>query len=226
MESMVLFAALGVVMMVADPAKGEVASDPVAEVLVVEPTEPEPAPWPEDAFVGDPDPAYAYEPMIELEANTEGTPPSTRWRGGPYFTFGIAPMVTMDVHAHAHPGLRYDMETGLAWQRGRARAYFGADMRIMQYFGRKKPGFGVDAMTTVSLRHVYARAGVGVVSGIPAGPDVSDTRPMLGGLVGGGLVGRLDKVEGRLGVDYDLRVDTTGRVAQTVLLALRLTFGP
>jgi hypothetical protein len=118
------------------------------------------------------------------------------------------------------------METGLAWKRGRVRAYFGPDFHLMQYFGRKKVGFGVDAMATFTLRHIYARMGAGASTGMPAGPNPNDTRPMIGGILGTGLVGRLDQVEGRFGVDYDLRVDTSGRVAQTVLITMRLTFGP
>ena len=167
-----------------------------------------------------------HAPVPTSEPEPEGAPPQTKWRGGPYFTLGFAPMVTMDINANVQPGLRYDMESGLAWKRGRVRAYFGPDFHLMQYFGRKKVGFGVDAMMTFTLRHVYARAGVGTAIGMPAGPDVSRRRPMLGGLIGAGLVGRIDKAEGRLGVDYDIRVDKMGRMVQTVLLAMRLTFGP
>src|SRR5688572_13183986 len=64
--------------------------------------------------------------------------PTAKWQGGPYFTLGYAPMATMDIHAHVYPGLRYDMETGLAWKRGRVRAYFGPDFHVMPYLGRKK----------------------------------------------------------------------------------------
>lgn len=225
--SMVLINALGVVMMMADPPAGAAAIDQPSDVepIVVEADAelddlfgPEPEPVLEPALEPDPEP--------EPEPRPEGAPPHTKWRGGPYFTFGIAPMSTMNIRAGFHPGMRYDMETGLAWKRGRVRAYFGPDFHIMQYFGRKKAGFGVDGMATFTLRHVYARVGAGASIGMPAGADVSDTRPMMGGILGGGLVGRLDEVEGRFGVDYDVRVDTTGRVAQTVLLTMRLTFGP
>lgn len=215
---MVSSSSLGVVLMVmADPSMQAPAPEVAADVPTIA-AAPEPAPAP--AFVPEPEP----EPVPEPEP--EDAPPNTRWRGGPYFTLGVAPMATMDVHANFHSGLRYDMEMGLGWKRGRVRVHFGPDFHLMQYFGRKKVGFGVDAMTTVSLRHVYARVGAGAATGMPAGPDVRDTRPMLGGLLGAGFVGRLDDVEGRLGVDYDVRVDTTGRVAQTVLLTLRVTFGP
>lgn len=210
---------LSVAMLLAEPStpavaeQGVTAEPPAAEPASVEPVRFEPAPM-------------MAEPAPTIEPMPEDAPPNTRWRGGPYLTLGLAPMATMDVHAAHHPGLRYDLETGLAWKRGRMRVYVGPDLHLLQYFGRKKVGFGVDGVATVSLRHVYARAGLGTSVGMPASADVRDTRPMVGGLVGGGLVGRLDDVEGRLGVDYDVRVDTSGRVAQTVLLTLRMTFGP
>jgi hypothetical protein len=218
---MVLSNALGVVFMLADPSTETVATDvTTTDVTTTDVTTTDFAMPPELA----PEPVSTPEPVAEPEP--EGAPPNTKWRGGPYFTMGFAPMATMDIHANFHPGLRYDMEAGLAWKRGRVRAYFGPDFHLMQYFGRKKIGFGVDAMTTFSLRHVYARAGAGASMGMPAGPNVNDTRPMVGGILGAGLVGRLKEVEGRFGVDYDVRVDTAGRVAQTVLVTMRLTFGP
>lgn len=147
------------------------------------------------------------------------------WDGGMHFSLGLAPMSTLHLQGF-HPGVRYDIETGMVWQRGRVKISVGPDLHISQYYGRKKPGFGVDAMATLSLRHVYVRAGAGTATGIPARRDVNDTRPMMGGLVGGGFVGRIKGVEGRIGLDYDVRIDTTGRVAQTVLVAMRLSFGP
>jgi hypothetical protein len=210
---MVLSNALGVVILMAgsptEAPSADVATDAGTTAVAAE---------------GEHDDFAASEP--EPEPEPEGAPPHTKWRGGPYLTLGFAPMATMNVHAGFHPGLRYDLETGLAWKRGRVRAYFGPDFHLMQYFGRKQVGFGVDGMATLTLRHVYARMGAGASVGMPAGADVRDTRPMIGGIVGGGLVGRLDEVEGRFGVDYDVRIDTSGRLAQTVLLTLRLTFGP
>jgi hypothetical protein len=211
--------ALGVVIMMAEPSTAVAAPGVATDVTA---TAVEPEVTPEVVLAAEPGPVPEALPTPEpMDA-----PPNTKWRGGPYITLGFAPMATMDINANFHPGLRYDVEAGLAWKRGRMRAYFGPDFRLMQYFGRKKVGFGVDAMATFSLRHVYARVGAGTAVGMPAGPDVKDTRPMIGGLLGAGLVGRLDDVEGRLGVDYDVRVDTTGRMAQTVLVTMRLTFGP
>jgi hypothetical protein len=219
--------ALGVVIMMAEPST-EVAAPDVATDVSASGTEAEATP--EAVLAAElgpvPQAVPTPEPMLVVEPEPEDAPPNTKWRGGPYITLGFAPMATMDINANFHPGLRYDVEAGLAWKRGRMRAYFGPDFRLMQYFGRKKVGFGVDAMATFTLRHVYARVGAGTAVGMPAGPDVKDTRPMLGGLLGAGLVGRLDDVEGRMGVDYDVRVDTTGRMAQTVLVTMRLTFGP
>lgn len=221
---MVLSTAVGVLILVADPipeaTDSEIATDPALVEL-------------EQQLEQELEQELSVEPELaptlvgpEPEPEPEDAPPNTKWRGGPYITLGFAPMATMNINAGFHPGLRYDVETGLAWKRGRMRMYFGPDFHFMQYFGRKKPGFGVDAMTTFTLRHVYARMGAGASTGMPAGISVSDTRPMVGGILGAGLVGRLDDVEGRFGVDYDVRVDTSGRVAQTVLITMRLTFGP
>ena len=150
---------------------------------------------------------------------------TSKWDGGLHFSLGLAPMSTFYAQGF-HPGVRFDVESGMAWERGRMKLSVGPDIHILQYYGRKKPGFGVDAMATMSLRHVYVRLGAGTATGIPAGRDINDVRPMMGGLVGGGFVGRVKGVEGRIGVDYDVRMDTTGRVAQTMLVAMRLSFGP
>lgn len=173
----------------------------------------------------EPSPYDVPRPDPEPEAE-----PRTRWRdrswdGGMHFSLGLSPMSTL--HAQGfHPGIRYDIGTGMAWQRGRVRLAIGPEFHILQYFGRKKPGFGVDAMATVSMKHVYARVGAGTASGIPARRDIQDARPMMGGLIGGGFVGRIDEIEGRIGLDYDVRMDTTGRVAQTVIVAMQISFGP
>jgi len=171
------------------------------------------------------DPAgTAVEPAFDDPPAYEQRPKST-WKGSGYFTLGVSPMSVLHGEGF-HPGVRHHIETGLAWARGRVRLYVGPDLHLSQIYGRKKPGFGIDAMMTVSLRHVYARIGAGTVARMPAYRDANETRPMMGGLVGGGLVGRLDHMEGRLGLDYDVRIDTTGRVAQTILVAMRLSFGP
>ncbi|MCX4241177.1 hypothetical protein OEB96_11175 [Paraliomyxa miuraensis] len=165
-------------------------------------------------------------PLAYDEVSASARPADARkWDGGLHFSLGLAPMSTL--HAQGfHPGVRWDIETGMAWRRGRMKISVGPDIHILQYYGRRKPGFGVDAMATLSLRHVYVRVGAGTATGIPARLDIDDVRPMMGGLVGGGFVGRIKDVEGRIGLDYDVRMDTTGRVAQTVLVAMRLSFGP
>lgn len=162
------------------------------------------------------EPYIPPEPELRIEK---------QWDGGMHFSLGLAPMSTLHTQGF-HPGVRYDIGTGMAWTRGRARLAIGPEFHILQYYGRKKAGFGVDAMATLSLRHLYVRLGAGTATGIPARRDVADVRPMMGGLVGGGFVGRIHDVEGQIGLDYDVRIDTTGRVAQTVLVAMRLSFGP
>jgi hypothetical protein len=144
-------------------------------------------------------------------------------RGG-YFTMGLAPATTLYRNGFA-PALRYDAETGFMWTRRHTRLSVGADAHLLQYFGRKKPAGGVDAVLTMSWRQVYVRGGLGVMAGMPATRDLRDTRPAVGGVVGIGLQTWRENVGGRIGVDYDFRVDTAGRPIQTVLLTLRIAFG-
>ncbi len=144
-------------------------------------------------------------------------------RGG-YFTMGVAPAATMYRNGFA-PALRYDVESGFSWTRRHVRLTVGADAHLLQYFGRKKLAGGVDAMLTTSYRMVYVRAGLGVMAGMPATRVLDDALPAIGGVVGIGLQTWGDHVGGRIGVDYDFRVDTAGRPIQTFLLSLRITFG-
>jgi hypothetical protein len=103
--------------------------------------------------------------------------------------------------------------------------FVGAEPRVHQVFGRAKPGGGVDGMVTVSHGPIYARLGAGVVAGIPGSIRPDDALPAMGGLFGVGLQGGGRHVKGRIGVDYDVRLDTGMRVNQTVLLTLRFMFG-
>ncbi|MCA9653321.1 MAG: hypothetical protein KC501_25625 [Myxococcales bacterium] len=225
---MALGTAMTAMLMLCDPGPGACASGATDEFetgeedldldLDLEPTTPSFAETTATPEALDP---YAA-PVPEPEPYE---PPARSWDGGMHFSLGLAPMSTL--HAQGfHPGVRYDIGTGMAWQRGRAKLAVGPEIHILQYYGRKKPGFGVDAMVTFSLKHVYLRVGAGTATGIPARKDIHAVRPMMGGLVGGGFVGRIRDVEGQIGVDYDVRIDTTGRVAQTVLVAMRLSFGP
>jgi hypothetical protein len=136
-------------------------------------------------------------------------------RGG-YWTMGLAPATTLYRNGFA-PALRYDAETGFMWTRRHTRLSVGADAHLLQYFGRKKPAGGVDAVLTMSWRQVYVRGGLGVMAGMPATRDLRDARPAVGGVVGIGLQTWRGNVGGRIGVDYDFRVDTAGRLIQTVL---------
>jgi hypothetical protein len=160
--------------------------------------------------------AAAVEPFVPPEA--------PRWDRTGYGLFGVAPMSVMRSDSFT-PGLRFDFETGFAFTRKRVRFSVGPDLHLVQYFGRKKPALGIDAMFTGSWGPVYARAGVGVMSGLAATRDLEDMRPGVGGVVGIGLQTLRDHVGGRVGVDFDFRMDTAGRPVQTVMVSLRLFFG-
>ena len=101
----------------------------------------------------------------------------------------------------------------------------GAEGHLVQLFGRKKVGGGVDGVVTAGWGPVYVRAGLGTMAGLPATRDLDDVRPAVGGLVGIGLQTHHDHIAGRIGIDYDYRIDTAGRSIQTVLLILRVSFG-
>jgi len=163
------------------------------------------------------------EPPTTVTAVPKPEPEPLFARGG-YFTMGLAPATTMYKNGFA-PALRYDAETGFMWTRRHVRLSIGADAHILQYFGRKRPAGGVDAMLTMSWRAVYVRGGLGVMAGMPATRNLNDARPAVGGVIGIGLQTWRSNLGGRIGVDYDFRVDTMGRPIQTVLLTLRIAFG-
>jgi hypothetical protein len=168
----------------------------------------------------------------ELEHEYEPTPVSAgaaahvlHWGyEGPYFVMTTAPAATMRIDGFS-AGIRYAAELGLHWRRGRTTVQVGAQGKVHQVFGRTRPGGGLDGVLTVSRGPVYARVGAGVMTGIPMSRDLLDAPPAIGGLAGIGLQGGGRNVIGRIGVDYDVRVDTLGRTNQTVLLELGLMFG-
>jgi hypothetical protein len=162
---------------------------------------------------------------VRAQWEQHAPPPPLRWSSqGVYSAFGLAPAATFYVEGF-NPALRYDFELGMHWVRGRTALFVGADGHIVQYFGRKAPGGGADGVLTLSQGPLYARLGAGVMAGIPRGRDLDDAPPAIGGVMGLGLQGRAGSLVGRVGVDYDVRVDAFGQVNQTVLLTLRFVFG-
>lgn len=146
------------------------------------------------------------------------------WSRGVDFGFGLAPGAVVHRDGFA-PLLRYDVELGLRWTSGRRRISVGADAKLVQVFDRKRVGGGVDAMLTAGWGPAYVRGGLGVMTGLPATRVLGDARPAIGGLVGIGLASYRDHFGGRIGVDYDLRLDSAGRPIQSVFISLRFEFG-
>src|SRR5690606_8644987 len=141
------------------------------------------------------DPSVRTQSSLDHPVGTE--PPRARWSSeGIYSAMGLAPASTLHVDGF-NPALRYDFELGMHWVRGRSAVFVGADARILQYFGRNRPGGGVDGVLTVSRGPVYGRLGAGVVTGVPSTRDVHDAPPAIGGLVGFGLQGRAKSLGGR-----------------------------
>ncbi len=132
--------------------------------------------------------APAPESAPSVQASASPTParstPQLPWfsRSG-YFIMGSSPMVSMYANGFA-PGIRYDVESGFAFRRGNLRLMFGANPKLMQYFGRKRPAGGLDGVVTASWRAVYVRAGAGVMANLPSGPrgaELARVLPAVGG---------------------------------------------
>ena len=143
-----------------------------------------------------------------------------------YFMMGVAPATSFNL-ASFHPPLRYDMELGFAfWHLKKDRTItLGVDGHVSQFFDRKVPGGGADLVASAQFGHFYARAGAGVLTGIPFGPDPELFRPALGGVVGIGATVSDGDFGGRIGVDYDARLDRGFGFVQTVLLTARFAWG-
>lgn len=165
------------------------------------------------------------EPDLTQTLSAGAAPHERRWADeGPYFVMTTAPVATMRIDGFS-PGIRYAAEFGLHWRHRRTTVQVGAEGKVHQVFGRKRPGGGLDGVVTLSRGPVYGRLGAGVMTGVPMSRHLHDAPPTIGGLAGVGLQGGGRNVIGRIGVDYDVRVDTLGRTNQTVLLNLGLMFG-
>lgn len=165
-------------------------------------------------------------PSIDTELDTE-----LSWDRGGYFGFGVAPGSTLQTQwygggAGFNPNLRYDAEFGWAWRREDERRGLrvGVHPYLTQYFGRWRPAGGADVVVRGSAGHFYARGGLGAMGGLPRSRSADDFLPAVGGVVGLGIQGRREDVYGRIGVDYDVRVNTNFEVVQTVFLVARLEF--
>jgi hypothetical protein len=143
-----------------------------------------------------------------------------------YFMMGVAPAATF-VPGTFHPSLRYDAELGMSWYHpNKPRVVtIGVDGHVFNLFDRKMPGGGADVVASTSFGPVYLRAGSGVLGGLPNGLDSSVSRPAIGGLVGVGAQVSDGSWGGRVGVDYDVRVDRSLGVMHTVMLSARFAWG-
>ena len=143
-----------------------------------------------------------------------------------YLMMGGAPATSLNSDS-IHPHLRYDMELGLAfWRPVDDRTLtLGIDGHISQFFDRKQAGGGADLVGSAQVGHFYARAGLGVLTGIPYGPQSDEYRPAVGGVVGMGATVTDGDFGGRVGLDYDVRIDRGRGIVQTVLLSARFSWG-
>lgn len=183
----------------------------VVEAPVIDETFAEPVAPTEDYYV---EPYEPYEPEPERR--------TTLKLDSGYVSFGIAPGATLHYRGF-HPNTRLELEFGGTLEhRYRDLALsFGVVTQMTPYYERKAPSFGADVTSTVVLGPVYLRTGLGAVGGLPRGHMLHNTAAGIGGVVGMGLTfGRAPML--RVGVDYDLRVNTRLEPVHTVFLAVRL----
>jgi hypothetical protein len=203
---------------VAAPVEATVSTEaPVVEASVVE------APVLTEADVAAevaPTEDYYVEPYEPYEPEPERR--TTLKLDSGYVSLGIAPGMTLH-HRGFHPNTRLEMEFGGTLEHSfRDLALsFGVVTQMTPYYERKAPSFGADVTSTLVLGPVYLRTGLGAVGGLPRGHMLHNTAAGIGGVVGAGLTfGRAPML--RVGVDYDLRVNTRLEPVHTVFLAVRL----
>ncbi len=176
-----------------------------------------------------PDPAVS-EPTTSaktelVSAEAAKAPPPLQWSDGTfYFVMGVAPGATFHLDGF-NALVRYDAQLGMRWHRGKAHISVGAEPWILQRLEAPGAGGGLHGVVTAGRGPVYARLGAGVLAGIAGSKDDRDARASLSALGGIGLESNGEHVRGRIGVDYTLTVDESGRVNNTVFLALRIRFG-
>jgi hypothetical protein len=200
---------------VAAPTEAAVSTEaPVAEAPVVT-----------DAFIAEEAPVaptedYYVEPYEPYQPEPERR--TTLKLDSGYVSFGLAPGMTLH-HRGFHPNTRLEMEFGGTLEHSfRDLALsFGVVGQMTPYYERKAPSFGADVTSTVILGPVYLRTGLGAVGGLPRGHMLHNKAAGIGGVVGLGLTfGREPML--RVGVDYDLRVNTRLEPVHTVFLAVRI----
>jgi hypothetical protein len=202
---------------VAAPVEATVSTEaPVVEAAVVA------APMLDEDFADPVAPTedYYVEPYEPYEPEPERR--TTLKLDSGYFSLGLAPGATL--HARGfHPNTRLEMEFGgtLEHEFRDLALSFGVVGQMTPYYERKKPSFGADVTSTLVLGPVYLRTGLGAVGGLPRGHMLHSTAAGIGGVVGVGLTfGRAPML--RVGVDYDLRVNTRLEPVHTVFLAVRI----
>lgn len=201
---------------VAAPVEPAPTEAPPVETISVE----TPADAPVAPVVNPAEDYYVEEPYEPYQPEPERR--TTMKLDSGYVSFGVAPGMTLH-HRGFHPNTRLEMEFGGTLEhRYRDLALsFGVALQMTPYYERKAPSYGADVTSTLILGPIYLRTGLGAVGGLPRGHMLHNTAPAVGGVVGVGLnFGREPMV--KVGVDYDLRVNTRLEPIHTMFLVLRV----
>ena len=214
-------------MLAAAPA---LAEGPEDDVVALDPT-PVPVP-PVDIVIPPPEAtALSSEPVAEYPVDDdydpyvetyEPEPEATLELDSGYIGFGIGPGMTLHSKGF-HPNTRFELEFGGTLEHARRdlALSFGVATHITPYYERKTPSYGADVTMTAVLGPVYLRTGLGALGGLPRDHLLDETMAAVGGVVGVGLTfGRVPMI--RVGVDYDLRVNTKLEPVHTFFLAVRI----
>ncbi|MFO7566952.1 MAG: hypothetical protein R6X02_30185 [Enhygromyxa sp.] len=183
------------------------------------PAEPAAVVYPVDEHYLEPEPHKSKE--VEAYEPEQARRTTLKLSSG-YVGLGIAPGMTLHPRGF-HPNTRFELEFGgtLEHSYRDLALSFGVVTHITPYYERKTPSYGADVTMTALLGPVYLRTGLGALGGLPRAHLLHQTTAGIGGVVGVGLsFGRTPMI--RVGVDYDLRVNTKLEPVHTFFLAVRL----
>lgn len=140
-----------------------------------------------------------------------------------YIGLGLAPGMTFHNRGF-HPNTRFEIEGGgvLSHDTRDLGVMLGAVAHVTPYYERKAPSWGVDITSTAILGPIYVRTGIGALGGLPRRHRLHETAAAVGGVVGAGLIFDADDAMYRIGLDYDIRVNTYLEPVHTGFVTLRI----
>ncbi|EDM74747.1 hypothetical protein PPSIR1_35527 [Plesiocystis pacifica SIR-1] len=197
---------------------GEAPAEAPAEASTATPPIDEPDFEQEEAYAeAEPYDDYDYEDYEYV------APKRTMSLTNGYIGLGLAPGMTF-YNQGFHPNTRFEIEGGgvLSHDTRDLGVMLGAVAHVTPYYERKAPSWGVDITSTAILGPIYVRTGIGALGGLPRRHRLHETAAAVGGVVGAGLIFDADDAMYRIGLDYDIRVNTHLEPVHTGFVTLRI----